>query len=71
MRGLINEDAYEDVEDDKQKEYATILAPYSQQLVETISVLFQLSLEKKYAPLQEEVLSLLSCMANVLGADFA
>lgn len=30
-----------------------------------------MSLDKNYAPLQEEVLGLLSCMANVLGEKFA
>lgn len=40
VRGLINEDALEDVEDEKQKEYSEILAPYATTMVETISQLF-------------------------------
>jgi hypothetical protein len=40
-------------------------------MVETIGHLFQLSLTNNYAPLQEEVLGLLSCLANVLEDKFA
>lgn len=47
------------------------MAPYSAQLVSTITGLFQLSLSQNYAPLQEEVLGLLSCIANVLEDKFS
>jgi len=40
-------------------------------MVETIGNLFQLALNNNYAPLQEEVLGLLSCLANVLEDKFA
>lgn len=40
VRGLISEEGFEDVEDEKQKEYGAVLAPYSAQLVDTISKLF-------------------------------
>ncbi|TNV74745.1 hypothetical protein FGO68_gene4951 [Halteria grandinella] len=71
VRGLIDEDALIDESSDAQKEYSRILAPYSANIVSTITGLFQLSLDKSYAPLQEEVLGLLSCLANVLEGKFA
>jgi hypothetical protein len=71
VRGLINEEGYEDVEDEIQKENSAILFPYASSIVETISALFQMSLDQNYAPLQEEVLSLISCIANVLESQFA
>ncbi len=33
--------------------------------------MFQLSIDNNYAPLQEETLALLSCLANVVGPSFA
>ena len=71
VRGLIDEEAFFDEQSETQKEYALILAPYSGAMVDTISGLFQLSLDQNYAPLQEEVLGLLSCIANVLEDKFA
>jgi hypothetical protein len=71
VRGLIDEEAFTDESSDNQKEYSQILAPYSAHLVSTITGLFQLSLTQDYAPLQEEVLGLLSCIANVLEDKFA
>ena len=51
VRGLIDEEAYVDESSEAQKEFSIILAPYSGALVETISELFQLSLDQNYAPL--------------------
>ena len=71
VRGLIDEEAFQDESSETQKEYAKILAPYSAAMVDTIGSLFQMSLNNNYAPLQEEVLGLLSCIANVLEDKFA
>ena len=71
VRGLIDEEAFQDESSETQKEYARILAPYSTAMVDTIGSLFQMSLNNNYAPLQEEVLGLLSCIANVLEDKFA
>ena len=71
VRGLIDEEAFLEESSEKQQEYSKIMAPYSVALVQTISALFQQSLDQNYAPLQEEVLGLLSCLANVLEDKFA
>ena len=44
---------------------------YSEQLVEAIKTMFQLSLQTSYQPLQEETLVLLSCLASTLSETFA
>lgn len=43
---------------------------YSETLVQAISALFQMSIDKNYAPLQEETLALLSCLAETLKEQF-
>jgi hypothetical protein len=40
VRGLIDEQAFQDESTEQQKEYAKILVPYSSALVETIKDLF-------------------------------
>jgi hypothetical protein len=40
VRGLIDEEAFQDESSDAQKEYAAILAPYSGPLLDTIGNLF-------------------------------
>ncbi|CDW84107.1 importin beta- [Stylonychia lemnae] len=69
VRGLINEE--DDVEDKSHLVNAQVLEPYADDLVNTISMLFEQSLQSNYPPLQEEVLGLLSCLANVLETKFA
>jgi hypothetical protein len=66
VRGLIDEQAFQDESTEQQKEYAKILVPYSSALVETIKDLFELALSNNNSALKEEVLALLSCVANVL-----
>ena len=44
VRGLIDESAFQDESTDEQKEFAKILAPYSQALIEAIKELFELAL---------------------------
>ena len=44
---------------------------YSNQLVESISTLFQLSIDQKYQPLQEETLVLLSSLADTMSELFS
>ena len=44
---------------------------YSEQLVEAIKTMFQLSLTSNYQPLQEETLVLLSSMASTLSSLFS
>ena len=44
---------------------------YSEALVSNISVLFQLSIDQAYSPLQEETLVLLSSLAELLSDLFA
>lgn len=40
VRGLIDEEAFQDESSETQKEYASILAPYSVPMVDTIGNLF-------------------------------
>jgi hypothetical protein len=40
VRGLIDEEAFQDESSETQKEYARILAPYSTAMVDTIGSLF-------------------------------
>ena len=68
VRGLIDESG--DAED-RNEENAKILEPYADALMETLYVLFGQSEAKNYAPLQEEVLSLLSCAASVIQSKFS
>ena len=69
VRGLIS--AEEDEEDEKQKEYGKVLEPYAAGMAEKVGMLLKEAMDKGYGPMQEEVLALLSCMANVLGEKFA
>jgi hypothetical protein len=73
VNGLMHlEDDEETEVTPKQKEDAkTIIDLYSQALVENISALFNLAIEKQYAPLQEETLALLNNLAESLKEKFA
>ena len=44
---------------------------YAQKFVEQINILFTLAIEKQYEPLQEETLTLLNTLAELLQEDFA
>ena len=68
IRGLIDEETAEDSEVNKNNK--GLIVPYADDLVNSISSLFQKSIERKYAPLQQEVLSTLSCLASVLDTNF-
>jgi hypothetical protein len=70
VRGLINGDE-EELEEAQLEENKALLIGYSEQLVNVISVLLQRSIAENYAPLQEETLALLSCLAEVLSEKFA
>jgi hypothetical protein len=51
VRGLIDEQAFQDESTEQQKEYAKILSPYSVALVETIKGLFELALSNNNSAL--------------------
>lgn len=69
IRGLIDEETAEDSEINVANK--KLLEPYSDKIVQALQGLFQRALEAKYSPLQEEVLSTLSCFASVLDSAFA
>lgn len=68
IRGLIDEESAEDSEINVANK--KILVPYAEQIVKSISALFQKSIDSKYQPLQEEVLVTLSSMAAVMDTNF-
>jgi hypothetical protein len=68
IRGLIDEDEAEDSETNLANK--NLLIPYSNDIVNSISGLFQKALDQKYQPLQEEVLATLSCLASILDTNF-
>lgn len=69
VRGLLNEDDDQGKEE-VPEEHKNLLQQYADDMVQTISDLFQMSIEQNYAPLQGETLALLSCLANVLQTHF-
>ena len=68
IRGLIDEESAEDSEVNVQNK--KLLVPYATDLAQSIANLFQRSIDEKYQPLQEEILSTLSCLASVLDTHF-
>jgi hypothetical protein len=68
IRGLIDEESAEDSEINIANK--KLLVPYAEGIVESISNLFAKSITENYGPLQEEVLSTLSCLASVLDTNF-
>jgi hypothetical protein len=68
IKGLIEDDAAE--ESEVQQRNKKVLVPYTDQIVQSISALFQRSIEEKYTPLQEEVLATLSCLASLMDKQF-
>ena len=64
LRGLL-------VENKDQDENCSILQPYSEQLIQLLSSLFEESLKLSYPPLQEASLNNLSVLANILEKDFS
>lgn len=69
VKGLIDDEAAEDSE--VQQKNKSVLLPYTDQILESIGVLLQKSIDTKYQPLQEEVLATLSCIASLLDKSFA
>ena len=59
------------ISEETKQQAKELLAQYAEPLVEAISQLFQLSIDQNYAPLQEETLALLSCLAESLSEQFA
>lgn len=47
-----------------------VLIPYAEDIVNSISHLFQRAIEQKYQPLQEEITACLSCMASLMDTNF-
>lgn len=68
IRGLIDEESAEDSE--VNVECKKLLIPYADEIVKSISTLFQVSIDQKYSPLQEEVLITLSSMSSVMDDLF-
>ena len=61
----------QEADDDEQAEKnKNVLLPYADDLVVAIGTLFGKAIEQNYRPLQEEVLSALSCMASLLDTNF-
>ena len=72
VRGLINDEGEaKELDEDTIEKNKQLLAHYSTDLVSIISVLLQKSIDQSYAPLQEETLALLSCLAEVLSEHFS
>lgn len=69
IRGLIDEETAEDSEVNVANK--KLLVPYADTMVVRLQALFGKAIEAKYSPLQEEVLSTLSCFASVLDSAFA
>lgn len=69
IRGLIDEETAEDSEVNVKNK--ALLVPYADSVVQRLQALFNTALSSKYQPLQEEVLSTLSCFASVLDSAFA
>lgn len=68
IRGLIDEDTAEDSEVNQANK--AILIPYADDIVNSISALFEKAIESKYQPLQEEVTATLSCLASLMDTNF-
>ena len=64
LRGLLTKDR-------EKTEYIDVIKPYSGDLVKLVSELFEYSLKVNYGPLQEESLTSLSILSNLLENDFA
>lgn len=64
LRGLL-------VKNKSQEENSHVIEPYSAELVQLLSVLFEDSLKLSYPPLQEASLNNISLLANILGKDFS
>lgn len=69
VRGLIDEETAEDSEINVANK--KLLLPYADLMVVRLQTLFGKAIETKYSPLQEEVLSTLSCFASVMDSAFA
>jgi hypothetical protein len=64
LRGLLSKEQDEE-------EATEILLPYAKDVLDTLSTLFNGSLQVNYFPLQEETLSSLSLLATILDKEFA
>ena len=71
IRGLINYDETDETDEKELENNKALILGYSEQLVVVISSLLHHSIEQNYAPLQEETLALLSCLAEVMKDTFA
>ena len=71
VRGLIQGGDEEPLDEDTLDTNKSLIMGYSDQLVATISSLLQAGITENYAPLQEETLALLSCLAEVMAEKFA
>ena len=68
VKGLIDDEVAEDSE--TQQKNKKVLLPYTEQILDSIGMLLQKSIDEKYQPLQEEVLATLSCIASLLDKSF-
>jgi hypothetical protein len=68
IRGLIDEETPEDSEVNNSNK--GVLIPYADDIVTSISHLFQKAIDQKYQPLQEEITVCLSCMASLMDTNF-
>ena len=67
VRGLVNMGDEEEISPEQRQQGKEIIMLYIQPLVAIISEFFALSIETSYAPLQEETLALLCCIAESLS----
>ena len=71
LTGTVDQKGDDAVDPEIKEEGKKIIMLYSEALVQNISVLFQLSIDQAYSPLQEETLVLLSSLAELLSDLFA
>jgi hypothetical protein len=69
VRGFINAD--DDNEEDESTNANKIMEIYSKDLFLTLVSLLKQAMTNNYEPLQEEVMSLISCLASIIDKDFA
>lgn len=70
MRGLLTAEGAEDGEDEKVKNGQKVLEPYANDVLEMLATLFGKSIDSNNTELQQETLTLLSCIAGVLNEKF-
>jgi len=58
-------------DDEEEEDETQVIQMYSQELFETLVTLLKKAIEVSYEPLQEEVMNLLSAVAQLIDKEFA